>query len=65
MYNENQKNATVKYLKENIRQIKLQINIKTEPDLYAWIESKSNKQGYLKELMRADMDKYEKGDYDG
>ena len=56
-YSEAQKNATTKYMRNNIRQIKLQINRKTEPDLYAWIESKANKQGYLKELMRNDMDK--------
>lgn len=54
-YSKAQKNATTKYMRNNIQQIKLQINKKTEPELYAWIESRTNKQGYLKELMRVDM----------
>lgn len=55
MYNEAQKNATAKYQKENIHQVKLQINKSTEKELLAWINSQSNKQGYIKSLILADM----------
>ena len=45
------------YIKDNIRQIRLTLNQKTEQDLIDWMESKANKQGYLKDLIRADMEK--------
>lgn len=43
------------YQKENIRQFKLKVNKKTEPELFDWLEGKQNIQGYLKELVRKDM----------
>ena len=43
------------YEKENLRQIRLKINRKTEPDLLAWVEKQENVQGYIKELIRRDM----------
>ena len=46
-----------KYEKENIRQIRLKINRKTEPDLVEWIEQQDNIQGYIKDLIRKDMEK--------
>lgn len=49
--------ASMKYDKENKTQIKFVVNKKTEPDLLAWIESQSNKQGYIKSLILADMEK--------
>ena len=48
------------YEKENLRQIRLKINRKTEPDLLEWIEKQENIQGYVKGLIRADMRKEEK-----
>lgn len=48
---------TQQYIKENIRQIRLTLNQKTEQDLIDWMDSQSNKQGYLKKLIRADMEK--------
>ena len=52
--------ANMKYLnqyeKENIRQIRLKINRKTEPELLAWIEKQENIQGYIKQLIREDME---------
>ena len=45
------------YEKENLRQIRLKINRKTEPELLAWIEKQGNIQGYIKELIRKDMEK--------
>ena len=47
------------YEKENLRQIRLKINRKTEPDLLAWVEKKGNVQGYIKELIRKDMEQAE------
>ena len=43
------------YEKENLRQIRLKINRKTEPDLLTWVEKQENVQGYIKELIRRDM----------
>ena len=56
--------ANMKYLnqyeKENIRQIRLKINRKTEPQLLAWVEKQENIQGYIKRLIEEDMKKGEK-----
>ena len=43
------------YEKENLRQIRLKINRKTEPELLAWIEKQDNIQGYIKRLILEDM----------
>ena len=45
------------YEKTNLRQIKLNINRKTEPELLEWIEKQENIQGYIKNLIRKDMEK--------
>lgn len=45
------------YIKENVKQIKFGLNKKTEADLLEWLEEQPNKQGYLKELIRADMER--------
>lgn len=45
-----------KYEKENIRQIRLKINRKTEPELLEWIEKQKNIQGYIKRLIKRDME---------
>ena len=44
------------YEKENIRQIKLKLNRKTETELIEWIEKQENIQGYIKRLIREDME---------
>ena len=44
------------YEKENLRQIRLKINRKTEPELLEWVEKQGNIQGYIKQLIREDMD---------
>lgn len=43
------------YIKDNIRQVRLTLNQKTEQDLIDWLDQQPNKQGYLKQLIRADM----------
>lgn len=47
------------YEKENLRQIRLKINRKTEPELLEWLKKKGNIQGYIKELIRKDMEQSE------
>ena len=47
------------YEKENLRQIRLKINRKTEPELLAWIEKQENIQGYIKRLILEDMERAE------
>ena len=44
------------YEKENLRQIRLKINRKTEPELLEWIETQENIQGYIKRLIMEDME---------
>lgn len=43
------------YEKENLRQIRLKINRKTEPELLEWIEKQDNIQGYIKKIIMEDM----------
>lgn len=45
------------YVKKNQRQFMLKVNRIHEPDLVDWLESKPAIQTYLKELIRADMEK--------
>lgn len=55
MVSENQKVYDAKYKKENQRQVLVKINRKTEPELLEWVEQHDNLQGYIKDLIRADM----------
>ena len=43
--------------RENTRQYKLKLNKKTDADLIEWLDNQENRQSYLKELIRADMEK--------
>lgn len=43
--------------RENTRQYKLKLNKNTDADLIAWLDSIENRQNYIKELIRADMEK--------
>lgn len=47
--------AAVKYNSKNVKQIKLNLNLKTDADIIKALEAVSNKQGYIKELIRKDM----------
>lgn len=44
------------YHKKNIKQFKVAINRKTEADMMAHLEAMPNIQGYIKELIRKDME---------
>ena len=47
--------ANAKYQKANTIQVKFTLNKKTDSDIIAKLESVENKQGYFKELVRADI----------
>lgn len=49
--------AIEKYQKENIRRFVLKLNKKTDADLIKHLDKKKNRQGYLKELIKNDMEK--------
>lgn len=57
MASEAQKAADARYKAANIKQIKFVLNKNTEHDLIAHLESVDNIQGYIKSLLRADMQK--------
>ena len=47
--------AQAKYDKDNTVQIKLKLNKKTDADIIARLAEADNVQGYIKELIRADI----------
>lgn len=49
--------ASMKYEKANIRRYTIKINKATESDIFAHLEKISNLQGYIKGLIRKDMEK--------
>lgn len=54
---EAQARASAKYDKENTKQIILKLNLKTDADILQKLESVPNRQGYIKDLIRADLSK--------
>ena len=49
--------ANLKYHKNNIKQMKIDLNKKTDSDIISFLEKCENKQGYIKALIREDMKK--------
>lgn len=47
------------YDRENTRRINLKLNLKTDADIIQKLESVENIQGYLKQLIREDIEKAE------
>ena len=47
--------AKERYDKANTVQVKLKLNKKTDADILDKLQSVDNKQGYIKELIRADL----------
>lgn len=45
------------YILSNYRRIALRLHNIHDVEMIKWMESKPNKQGYLKELIQADMDR--------
>ena len=55
MVSESQKESNKKYDKNNTKQIKLKLNLKTDRDILDKLNSVGNKQGYIKKLIRNDI----------
>lgn len=52
---EAQYRANAKYDAAHTVQFKMKLNTGTDADILAWLDSLPNKQGYVKELIRADI----------
>lgn len=50
------KRANAKYAKEKVRQVGIKF-YPSERDIYEWLQGQPNKQGYVKALVRADMER--------
>ena len=46
----------MQYAKENTQQIKFVLNKNIDADIIDWLGTKPNKQGYIKELIRRDIE---------
>lgn len=51
------KESTERWQQEHLKQVKLKLNLDTEKDLIDYLYSHKNVQGYLKELVRRDMER--------
>lgn len=49
--------ACTKWQKENTKTILIRLNIRTDKDIIQQLDTVKSKQGYIKELIREDMDK--------
>ena len=47
-----QSQASIKYDKNNTKRIFIKLNINSDKDILEYLETKPNKQGYIKELIR-------------
>lgn len=56
MLTEAQKRAQAKYNKANVRQTAVRF-YPSERDMWEWLETRGNKAGYIKSLIRADMER--------
>lgn len=50
--------AVWEYNKENTVQVALRLNKNTDADVIRWLNAQKNKQGYIKELIRQDIDAF-------
>lgn len=51
----------LEYNKEHTQRVAIKLNKKTDADILAWLELQSNKQGYIKQLIRDDMGRKQRG----
>ena len=57
MVSDSKKRSNANYDAGHTRQIKMKLNLKTDREILEWLDSKSNKQGYIKQLIKADIAK--------
>ena len=55
-YTEAQKRATAKYVKANVKQVAIKLG-PPDRDILEWLDSQPNKAGYIKRLIREDMER--------
>ena len=55
---EAQKRASMKYTKANTTRINLSLNNKNDADIISHLERQENKQGYIKRLIREDIERH-------
>lgn len=48
--------ATMKYMQANTKQMKINLSLKYDADIIAKLETVGNMQGYIKALIRADIE---------
>ena len=53
----NKRQYNIDYVKSNIRQFMVKVSRVHEPEMIEWLESKDSIQSYIRELIRADMEK--------
>lgn len=61
MVSEAQRRAVARYQQANTRQVTLRLNIRTDADVLARLREQPSMQGYLKRLVRDDIER-ERGD---
>lgn len=54
-YNEKMKESIAKYQKTHVQQVKFNFSREYDADILEKLETVGNKQGYIKELIRADI----------
>lgn len=57
MTTEAQKKASRKYSRNNTKRYAIELNLKTDSDIIKALDSVPNKQGYIKELIKKDLEK--------
>ena len=55
MVSESQKRATAKYQKEKTKSVSIRF-LPSDMELFYWLKSQPNQAGYIKELIRKDME---------
>ena len=55
------KQSQLRYDKENTKQVKFKFNLTTDADILQRLREEPNMQGYIKRLIREDIDRSSKG----
>ena len=61
MGNEKKTAYDMQYMKAHTVKMTLQLNRTTDAELLSWLDSQENRNGYIKGLIRADMERHQNG----